>query len=77
MLALTSILRIVFIITHFLYEMENHPAVINLIHIDWIWLYLICWGVELIHDLFATGRDIVTTVLKFVKKSNEKEVESK
>ena len=45
MLFLTSALRIVFIVTLFLFESTNQSEIINLIHIDWAWLYLACWGV--------------------------------
>ena len=44
-LFLTSALRFVFIVTLFLFESTNQSEVINTIHINWVWLYIACWGI--------------------------------
>ena len=51
MLMVTSLLRLVFIATFYLYENQGNPFIINLIHYDVVWFYLICWAVELLRDL--------------------------
>ena len=45
MLMMTSLLRLVFIATFYLYENQGNPFIINLIHYDVVWFYLICWAV--------------------------------
>ena len=45
MLAFSSLLRMVLIITLFMYESQGHPTVINLMHFDLVWLYVISWAV--------------------------------
>jgi hypothetical protein len=50
MLAFSSLLRIVLILTLYLYESEGNPTIMNLVHYDLVWTYLICWGAESIYD---------------------------
>ena len=38
------------------------PLIINLIHHDIVWLYLICWAVEFIHDFLLFIWDIFEAV---------------
>jgi hypothetical protein len=44
MLALSSLIRMALILTLYLYESEGNPDVINLVHHDLVWSYLICWA---------------------------------
>ena len=39
----TSLLRLTLIITFYLYQNGEHPFIINLIHHDIVWLYIISW----------------------------------
>ena len=43
MLLITSFLRLIFITTFYLYEEQGNPVIINLLHYDLVWLYLVCW----------------------------------
>lgn len=43
MCTLSSLIRLCFIVTFYLYEVNNYPAVMNLIHRDLVVMYLICW----------------------------------
>ena len=45
MLLLTSIIRLIFIITFYLYAQNWGTTVINEIHQDLVWIYLLCWVV--------------------------------
>ena len=45
LLSLTSMLRMVFIVTFYLYDILGEPVLINLVHRDVFWLYLITWAV--------------------------------
>ena len=50
MLLTASLLRMFFIVTFYLYEQQGNPMIINLVHHDLVWMYLICWLVEFLHD---------------------------
>jgi hypothetical protein len=50
MLAVTSLLRMAFILTFYLFETQGQPAVINLVHYQLVWLYLICWVTETVFE---------------------------
>lgn len=52
LLSVTSLLRMSFIATLYLFEVTNHPELINLIHRDLVYLYLGCW-------LFETAYEVV------------------
>jgi len=56
--SLSSMLRLCFIVTFFIYEEAGSPVIINLIHYDIVCIYLVCWLVEFIHDIFAFLLDI-------------------
>ena len=56
--SLSSMLRMCFIVTFFIYEEAGSPFIMNLVHYDIVCLYLICWLVEFIHDLIAFTLDI-------------------
>ena len=58
MCSLSSMLRLCFIATFFIYEEAGSPLIMNLIHYDIVCLYLICWMVEAIHDIFAFLLDV-------------------
>lgn len=64
-LSLTSLLRMVFIPTLYLFEREGHPPIINEIHELAVWTYLICWILESLYDLCLFLSDLV----KIIKKS--------
>ena len=64
MLSLTSLLRLVLIATFYLYESNGNPHIINLIHHDIVWLYIICWGVETIYDISRFIEDVVLITRK-------------
>ena len=49
--SLSSLLRLVLIFTLYLYEYDKSPFIINLVHHDIIWLYIIFWLVETIYDM--------------------------
>ena len=60
LLSLTSVLRLVFIATFYLYDQLGQSAIINLVHRDVFWLYIITWLVELIHDLVSLFSDFIS-----------------
>ena len=62
MFAITSILRLGFIVTFYQYETQGNPVIINVIHHDLIWLYLICWMAELVHDSIAFVSEAIEAV---------------
>lgn len=51
LLSVTSLLRMGFILTFYLFETLSGPAVINTLHGGFIWLYLGCWAVEVVYDM--------------------------
>ena len=59
MCALSSLVRLCFIVTFYLYEMQNYPGLINLVHKDLVILYIIFWLVEFLHDCIVFLWDIV------------------
>ena len=62
MLSVASLLRMVLIVTLYLYEKEGHPFVINLVHHDLVWTYLICWAVESVYDIGIFFFDVVKAI---------------
>ena len=62
MLSVASLLRMVLIVTLYLYEKEGHPFVINLVHHDLVWTYLICWAVESVYDIVVFLGDIIEAI---------------
>ena len=50
MCAVSSLLRLGFIVTFYMYEHYNSPEIMNMVHYDMVLLYLICWIVEFLHD---------------------------
>ena len=61
---MTSLLRLVLIGTLYFYEKEGSSLLINLIHHDVVWLYLICWAVEVLFDGVCLLVDLGAIVLK-------------
>jgi hypothetical protein len=81
MLASTSILRMTFILTFYIYNTQGSPLIINLIHRDLTWLYIACWLVQVFYDCFIVSIELAETLrgcmkrkksLKEVKKLNKK-----
>ena len=68
MLSLTSLLRLVLIATFYLYESDGNPHIINLIHHDIVWLYIICWGVETLYDISRFTGDVIVIFKKSCSK---------
>lgn len=56
--AISSMLRLCFIVTFFVYEKAGLPFIINMIHYDIVCFYIVCWLVELIHDSFTFLLDV-------------------
>jgi hypothetical protein len=59
MLSATSLLRMVLILTLFLFETEGYPDVINIVHKHLVWIYLACWGAESVYDLGVFAKELV------------------
>jgi hypothetical protein len=59
-LSITSLLRMGLIVTLYLFFQEGGPALINRIHHDIVWLYLICWIVESLYDLMIFLADLLS-----------------
>ena len=72
MCALSSLLRLCFIVTFYLYEIQNHPGVMNLIHRDLVISYLICWVVEFMHDILIFFWDIKEAISSVCSKEKDK-----
>lgn len=51
MFLISSLLRMCFIVTFYLYESAQYPEIINNMHYELVWIYIICWAVELFHDI--------------------------
>lgn len=51
LLSATSLLRMGFIVTLFLFEVKDQPEVINLIHHDLVCLYLISWLLDSLYEV--------------------------
>ena len=64
MFSVSSLLRLVLIFTLYLYEKQGLPLVINLIHHDIVWLYIICWAVESFHDFINFLVDIIKSIFQ-------------
>lgn len=64
LLSVTSLLRMSFIVTFYLFEALSGPAVINEIHRELIWLYLLCWAVELVYDISNLVFEGIEHILK-------------
>ena len=62
MYGMTSMLRLGFIVTFYIYENTGNPSIINSIHFKLIWFYLLCWGVELIHDSIVFVFEVIEAV---------------
>ena len=76
MLLTTSFLRLIFITTFYIYEEQGNPVIINLLHYDLVWVYLICWLVELFHDVVVFVSEVyeaVKTTVFETKKVYKKE----
>ena len=63
-LAATSLLRMGFIATLYLYSSEGEPATINDVHFYLVWLYIICWLLETAHDICI----FVVDLFRFLRK---------
>ena len=67
MCLITSLIRLCFIGTFYLYKLYEHPAVMNLVHHDLVMMYLICWLVEFLHDIVMFIWDTREAVLSCKK----------
>ena len=72
MLSIASLLRLVLIVTLYLYETKGHSTVIDLIHHDVVWIYLICWVVESFHDFCIFIREIFNFVEAVCREERKK-----
>ena len=67
MCLITSLIRLCFIGTFYLYKLYEYPAVMNLVHHDLVMMYLICWLVEFLHDIVMFIWDIREAILSCKK----------
>ena len=58
MFLVSSLMRMGFILTFYLYESTDHPQLMETIHFDMVWIYIICWIVQLFHDILIFISDI-------------------
>ena len=67
MCSIASLVRLCFIVTFYLYEIENRPELINLVHFDMVVLYVIAWLTELIHDLIIFPLEVKDAFLMMIR----------
>lgn len=70
-LSLTSMLRLIFIFTFYLYHTEDAPAIINCIHHDVVRFYLSCWAIETLYDIMLAMVDFGKVVKKICRIKDE------
>ena len=58
MFLVSSLMRMGFILTFYLYESTDHPQLMDTVHYDMVWIYIICWIVQLFHDILIFISDI-------------------
>jgi hypothetical protein len=73
----TSLLRLTFIVTFFLFERYDYPVVINEVHLHLVWLYLGCWVVEFLRDSIGSLLEVVETLKKHFHKRESKKRQKK
>ena len=61
-LTVTSLCRIAFIISFYLYESTHQPQVIDTVHYQLVWVYLLSWLAEFIHDCLVACWEVCTAV---------------
>lgn len=73
-----SFLRLSFIATFYAYETENHPVMINYIHLNTIVIYLINGFMEFLEEIFNSAKELKESLRKWCnKKKDEKKNKQK
>jgi hypothetical protein len=62
MLLVSSLLRMGFSLSFYLYENTRYPELINDVHYDMAWSYIICWLAEFSHDIIVFLLEVVEAV---------------
>jgi hypothetical protein len=67
MCALSSMLRLIFIVTFYIYQTTNQPAFMNAVHFEVVSLYVLFWLIEFFHDFVLFLSDIKQAIFGLCK----------